>query len=121
MRHEQINFSVSIQVRRDDDRGGLSRQWDFIWKAAFAIIEAHMGRHRPGWVAGTIGRDDVSVAVAIEVGHRDVTRGPLGAPEAAGGAVVSPAIVEVNHFAVGTIVADGQVQAAVAIQISQRG
>ena len=97
----------------------------------FAIVEADVTRtgdlgastgfsvHQVRIVTA-VGGHDVRIAVTVEVREGHVPRAPLGIAERAEFREVALAVIQVNKFAIGRIVADHDIQVAVAIDIGQR-
>ena len=66
-----------------------------------------------------VGDHDVRIAVAVQVGQCHITRSPVRAAECTGLGEVSFAVIQVDKFAIRRIVADDNVQVAVAIDVRQ--
>ena len=82
---------------------------------AFTGFSVHQVR-----IVAAVGGHDVWISVTAEVRQGHVPCAPLGIAERAEFSEVALAVIQVDKFAIGRIVADHDVQVAVAIDIGQR-
>jgi hypothetical protein len=83
---------------------------------AFAGFSFHQVR-----VVAAVGGHDVRIAVTLQIRQGHVPCTPLGIAERAEFSEVALAVIQVDKFTIGRIVADQDFQVAVAIDIGQRG
>lgn len=129
MRHEQIECSIVIEVRRYDGRRRFCRERFACGKAALAVVEAKETRSGDvgaftGFsvyqvrIVAAVGGHYVWMAVSVEVRQGHVPCAPLGIAERAEFSEVALTVIQVDKFAIRRIVADHDVQ--VAVDIGQR-
>lgn len=128
MRHEQIDRAIAVEIRRNDRGGRLCWQWLTSREMSFAIIQADVTRSGDvapltGFaidqirIVAAVGGYYVRIAVTVEVRQGHVPCAPFGIAERAEFSEVAAAVISVNKLAIGRIVADHDVQVAVAIDI----
>src|ERR1700704_1939374 len=106
MRNEQVDRAVSIEVRRYDNRGRLRiRQRIARWEPSFSVVHAHKaGVTLRRWIAAIRG-DNVWITITIQIGERHIARDPMRVAEGSPDSEMTLAVVEINQFPIGRIVA----------------
>jgi hypothetical protein len=118
--HEQIDSPIAIEVGGYNDRGGSAGQRPTFAKTAFAILKANVaGDSPPRAFAVAIGGNDVDPTIRIEIGQCDITRRPGRFTKGSHLDEVSAAVITIKVLAIGAIIADHQVESAIAIPVSQ--
>ena len=120
VRHEQVREAVAREVPGPDRGGRVPGQDPALGKRSGPVIDADVVR-APVLGAAPVGDDDLGTAVAVQVRHRDVPRGPLGLSEGSGEDEGCGAVVPVDALVVGPVVPDHEIEIAVAVEIGERG
>src|SRR5580658_6824817 len=119
VRHEQVDCSIAVEVDRYDGCCRFCRERFAGGKVALAVVQADVTRRGDFGAFAAVGDHDVRIAVAVQVGQCHITRGPVRVAECTGLGEVSSSVIQVDKLAIRRIVADDNVQVAVAIDVRQ--
>src|SRR5580704_1548966 len=119
VRDEQVDCSIAVEVGRHDGCCRFCRERFAGGKVALAVVQADVTRRGDFGAFAAVGDHDVRIAVAVQVGQCHITRGPVRVAECTGLGEVSSSVIQVDKLAIRRIVADDNVQVAVAIDVCQ--